>query len=450
MKSTKDYSIIWQIAWPIILSSLANTVINFTDVAFVARVGEKELAASALGGVFYFVLVMIGIGFGIGLQILIARRTGENRNDLIGEIFDNGLLLMLSFTVLMEFLVYLLMPSFINLVVSDSLVADACVQYLFARSWGLFFMMVLIALRSFYTGLASTRIITYTTVVMMLLNILFNYCLTLGNCGFTAMGIFGSGLSSALAEAAAAIYAIVYTFRHSEFSSFNLFRFKKLSVPLTKQIFSLSAPIVFQHLISMMAWFTFFVLIERLGSHELAVSNIVRSIYMVLMTPIWGFSQAANSMVSNLIGQSKVGEVTALVKRVSIMSLITGVITTVLFLIFPEFIFHLTTSDNALIAHATNSFYIICAATVVFSVSMILLSSISGTGSTKAAMYIEISNISIYLIYIFSCSFIFNASVEVIWCSEIVYWLLMGIFSAGYLYSGKWRLNIENLSADHV
>jgi Na+-driven multidrug efflux pump len=53
MKSTKDYSVIWQIAWPIILSSLANTVINFTDVAFVARVGEKELAASALGGVFY-------------------------------------------------------------------------------------------------------------------------------------------------------------------------------------------------------------------------------------------------------------------------------------------------------------------------------------------------------------------------------------------------------------
>jgi DNA helicase TIP49 (TBP-interacting protein) len=35
------------------LSSLANTVINFTDVAFVARVGEKQLAASALGGVLF-------------------------------------------------------------------------------------------------------------------------------------------------------------------------------------------------------------------------------------------------------------------------------------------------------------------------------------------------------------------------------------------------------------
>ena len=405
MEAAKHYFLIWRIAWPIILSSLANTVINFTDVAFVARVGEKELAASALGGVFYFILVMIGIGFGIGLQILIARREGEKRSDLIGEIFDNGILLMLSFTLLMEILVYVLMPAFIHLVISDAAVASACVEYLFARSWGLFFMMVLIALRSFYTGLASTRIVTYSTIVMMVLNIIFNYCLTWGNFGFAALGIFGSGLSSALAEAAAAIYAIIYTFRHSTFRTFNLFRFQNLSIPLTKQIFFLSAPIVFQHLISMMAWFTFFVLIERLGAHELAVSNIVRSIYMVLMTPVWGFSQAANSMVSNLIGQNKLEAVSLLIKRVALMSFITGLITTFLFLLFPGFIFHLTTSDDALIAHATGSFYIICFATVIFSVSMVFLSAISGTGSTKAAMFIEISNISIYLIYIFSCSF---------------------------------------------
>lgn len=450
MKRFKDYSVIWQIALPIILSSLANTVINFTDVAFVARVGEKELAASALGGIFYFVLVMIGIGFGIGLQILIARRNGENRNDLIGEIFDNGVLLMLSFTAIMDVLVYWLMPSFIHLVVSDSTVASACIDYLFARSWGLFFMIILIALRSFYTGLSSTRIITYTTVVMMVLNIIFNYCLTLGNCGFAAMGIFGSGLSSALAETAAAIYAIVYTFRHKVFSAFNLFRFKKLNFSLAKQIFFLSAPIVFQHLISMMAWFTFFVLIEKLGAHELAVSNIVRSIYMVLMTPVWGFSQAANSMVSNLIGQGKSKEVPALIKNVAFMSLVTGILTTLAFILFPSIVFNLTTSDSALIAHAMGSFYVICVASVIFSVSMILLSSISGTGSTKAAMYIEISNISIYLIFIFSCTFVFHTSVEVIWCSEIIYWLLMGIFSAVYLYSGKWKLNIENLAAHHV
>ena len=49
-----------------------------------------------------------------------------------------------------------------------------------------------------------------------------------------------------------------------------------------------------------------FVIIEKIGMHELAISNIIRACYMIMMTPVWGFAESAcNSMVSNLIGQQK-------------------------------------------------------------------------------------------------------------------------------------------------
>ena len=96
LKVQTSYKEIWRIAWPIMLSSMANTVINFTDTAFVARVGEKELAASALGGVFYFVMVMIGVAIGIGSQILIARKAGENKPLEIGVIYDNSFIILLA------------------------------------------------------------------------------------------------------------------------------------------------------------------------------------------------------------------------------------------------------------------------------------------------------------------------------------------------------------------
>ena len=70
------------------MGSLANAVINFTDVAFVARLGETQLAASALGGLFYFVGVMIGFGFGTGIQILIARRNGEGQDKEINKVLQ--------------------------------------------------------------------------------------------------------------------------------------------------------------------------------------------------------------------------------------------------------------------------------------------------------------------------------------------------------------------------
>ena len=84
---------------------------------------------------------------------------------------------------------------------------------------------------------------------------------------------------------------------------------------MMKTIMDLSLPLVVQNLLSMGSWFIFFVFIEKIGKHQLAISNIVRGAYMINMTPIWGFSVAANSMISNIIGQSKQDEVFVLLKK---------------------------------------------------------------------------------------------------------------------------------------
>lgn len=68
---------IWLIAYPILISLIMEQMIGMTDTAFLGRVGEIELGASAIAGVFYTVIFMVAFGFSIGTQILIARRNGE-------------------------------------------------------------------------------------------------------------------------------------------------------------------------------------------------------------------------------------------------------------------------------------------------------------------------------------------------------------------------------------
>src|ERR1051325_11634587 len=87
-------------AYPVMIGSVAITVLNITDTIFLGRVGEVELGASALGGVFYFALVMVGLGIGTGTQIQIARRAGEKNYSAIGEIFDQSLLIFICLAVL--------------------------------------------------------------------------------------------------------------------------------------------------------------------------------------------------------------------------------------------------------------------------------------------------------------------------------------------------------------
>ena len=72
-----------------------------------------------------------------------------------------------------------------------------------------------------------------------------------------------------------------------------------------------------QSFLSLSSWFIFFIIIEKLGERELAISHIIRSIYMVLMIPLFGFSSATNTLVSNLIGQGRSGQVLMLIKKVT-------------------------------------------------------------------------------------------------------------------------------------
>jgi Na+-driven multidrug efflux pump len=68
---------IWNVSSPIFLSLLAQTIIGVTDTAFLGRVGEVELGASAMGSLFYICVFTIAFGFSTGSQIIIARRNGE-------------------------------------------------------------------------------------------------------------------------------------------------------------------------------------------------------------------------------------------------------------------------------------------------------------------------------------------------------------------------------------
>lgn len=78
---------ILQITFPVLMSLLMEHMIGLTDTAYLGRVGEVELGASALAGVYYLVIYMLGFGFSIGAQVLIARRNGAQEYKRIGLVF---------------------------------------------------------------------------------------------------------------------------------------------------------------------------------------------------------------------------------------------------------------------------------------------------------------------------------------------------------------------------
>ena len=200
-------------AYPVIIGALAVTILNITDTIFLGRIGETELGASALGGVFYFVMVMVGVALGVGTQIQIARRAGEKNHSVIGEIFDHCFMLMLVLSVFQFIVLVFFSGPLFEMLVENKEVSRACSEFLKYRSFGIFFVMMATAFRSLYVGIATPKVWGYYSFFMAALNILLGYALIFGNWGFPAMGIAGAGLASSIAEAGGLLFIFIYSRR---------------------------------------------------------------------------------------------------------------------------------------------------------------------------------------------------------------------------------------------
>src|SRR4029079_2952240 len=173
---------------------------------------------------------------------------------------------------------------------------------------------------AFFIGIGNTKVTTWTTGVMVAVNIFFLSVLVFGNLGFPRMEIAGAGLASSLAEFSVTIVMIFYLFRKRFMHHYDLFHFTKTKFSLIWQMIRLSAPLVFQQLISIGSWWFFFLAIEHLGERSLAISNLIRSLYTMYGVPVWALASTTNSMTSNLLGQKKPEEVIPLIKKISVLS----------------------------------------------------------------------------------------------------------------------------------
>jgi putative MATE family efflux protein len=433
MHSYITYRNIWKISYPVMMSSLAASLINATDIAFMGRVSEIALGASAIAGILYVVLAITGNGLGTGLQIMIARKAGENDTEGIGKVFVHGtVLLMLCASVL--FIAMILFSEFVfSAMLKNPALMDACNEYMSYRAPGILFTYASLSLRSFYVGTGNTKPLVYSTAVLLVFNVIFNYALVFGNWGMPAMGIGGSALASTLAEGLSALYFVGHTYLKGYQLKYRFSFLQKWKRELVHELALLSWPLALQYFISLCGWFFFFIFIEHLGSHSLAISNIVRGTYMMMMTPMWGYASTTNSMVSFCLARFGKGSIVPLVRKILIVSMLTSSLVVFVCLSWAEPILGINTSDTMLVKDSMGVFRIVNAALMIFSINIIFMNALTGIGKTRMALVSELIAIVLYLIYLYLITAFTSSGIEIVWCSEFVYWIAMGLLSLYYL-----------------
>lgn len=439
MSSSISYASIWKLTLPIIISGVTQNIVAVIDTLFLSQVGKIELGAAGNGALFYFLIVTIGMGISTGGQIMIAKANGAKNFKSIGSIAEQSLYIFIPLSLFIFIGFQYLYPAFATEISSSKKIGEAAIEFVTYRSFGVLFAFVNFLFIAFYVATKNTNALLYSSLCVAVTNIGLDYSLIFGNFGFPELGIKGAAIASVIAELSAVLFFILYTIRNIDFEKYKFTLSFRLQPILVKRILSVSAPIMVQNLLTFGSWFVFFSIIEQMGEDELAVSHVVRSIYMIMMIPLVGFSTSTNTLVSNLIGEGKQYLVLKIVGRILILSLLSTGFIVVLTVLFGNEIVQFYQLEEQLISPTLSTLTVVNGVVFFFTVAFVLFNAVVGTGKTRVSLLIEIINITIYLSAAFILVNYFSPTIEQVWCVEFFYFSFLALMSFGYLKFGKWE-----------
>ena len=408
------YKSIWLINFPVMMSILIEQLINITDAIFLGHVGEIELGASALAGIWYLAIYMLGFGFSLGLQVVIARRNGEQHYPETGKTFFQGLLFLSGLAILLCTISKVFSPVILIKLIASEKVYSAVIDYLDWRIWGLMFSFPFLALRSFLVGITLTKPLNKAALTAVLVNIPCNWLLIF----HFDLGIAGAAIASSFAELCSLVILSIHVLRKMD-----------------RQVYGLNWQFdkgILYHVCRVSIWSMFNPFIGVLGELELAATNVIRSISTLFFVIVNSLAATTGSLVSNLLGAGQQNQVIPLCNRVIRLGYAVGFPLIILSIICFNPLFNIYSGNESLLQIAQLPFTVALLNYVFALPGYVYMNAVTGTGATRTTFMFQAVTIIAYQIYLWTISN-FSTSLSVYWTAEYLYVILLGVLSVIYL-----------------
>jgi putative MATE family efflux protein len=429
------------LALPISASILVPQINYFTNNIFLGKLGEAELGAAGITGVYYLIFGAIGYALNNGLQSLIAHRAGENRPEEIGKIFAQGLRIALLISLFGIIVTYIAAPYAIHHLLKNEATAKRVIDFLLIRIWGLPFLYLYQMRNALLVGTNQSKFLVIGTLAETLTNIVLDYGLIFGFLGLPKLGFNGAAYASIIAECIGMLVVFAIIRSNSLTQSFKIFQHLKFHKENTWLVVKRSSPLIFQYAMSIISWEIFFILVERNGKGiiDLAISNSMRNIFGLFGVFTWAFAATSSTMVSNIIGQKRDNEVEKLIGNIVKISTGVSLVVFLLLNIFPYSFLRIFSMNELFITEAIPVLRVVSLALVLMSFSTIWLNAVVGTGKTKINLLIECFTVALYLVYIYVVMEVKHLSIAWGWGSEWLYWTSTFLLSYWFIKKGKWK-----------
>jgi MATE family multidrug resistance protein len=439
------YREVLTIAIPLILSTSAWTVQHFVDRMFLTWYSPETIAAAMPAGILHFTIMSLFIGTIGYVSTFVAQYYGAKQFEKIGGAMWQGIYLSILGGLGFFALIPLAEPLF-RFIGHDEIVRQYEVIYFQVLCYGAIPAISASALSGFFAGLGRTWPVMWINVIATSVNLVLDYAMIFGKWGFPEMGIRGAAIATVIAQYVGMLAYVVWLFRRKYDRGYHTLRGWRFDWTICKRLLRFGAPSGIQFFIDIMGITVFILLMGRLGTTNLAATNIAFNINTLAFMPMIGFAIAVSVLVGQHLGNNRPDLAERGVYSGFHITLLYMGSIAVFYVLAPKVILmaYAAQADPATFAEIQRLVIVLLRFVAVYSLfdslNLIFASAIKGAGDTRFVMLaILCLSIGVLIIPSYVALIVMNASVYVGWTIATLYISLMGIvFYIRYL-GGKWK-----------
>jgi multidrug resistance protein, MATE family len=374
---------VFGLAWPVIGENFLETLLGIVDTILVAGLGAVAIAGvgSALQVMFFLISALSALA--VGSAVLVAQAIGAGDTVRASRLGRQSLIWSVLFSIPLTALGFILSEPIIALFGLEPAVAQIGVQYLQVTMGTVVVLVALFIGSGVLRGAGDSRTPLRVTALANLLNVALAYALIYGHMGLPALGPVGSAWATFIARTFALVLLLRALWRGRNGVSISGRGGWRPDLGVARQVLSIGVPAALEQVLATLGFLALALVVARLGTEVLAAQRITFNALSLSFLPGIGFGIAATALVGQSVGARRIAEGSAVARVATTWAVVWMSVIATLLIIFAPQIFHLFTSEAAVIEAGVPGLRVLALTQPFWAVLFVQAGALRGTGNTR-------------------------------------------------------------------
>jgi len=430
---------LWDLSWPMTLSTLLFAIPNMLDGVWLGRLGSQALAAAGLAMSLRITMISPLMALSVAGGAVVARYVGARDQKNADKATLHVVLLMLGSSGTMGIVGLVFKERLLYLVGARDEVLPLAVQYARVVFTGLIAMEMVPSLSGVFNAAGNPKIPLRINLIVACSIVILEPFLVLGVGSLPGLGITGASLSMVIANTFGTLYSFYVLFTGRATARINVYDLR-LDRPMIRRIFRIVLPAFIHRGTPNLAQTILMRLISAYGAVPLAAYSIVMRVVQLALIPCTALAGATGVMVGQNLGAGKPqrSERAAYIAAGTIV--VTAMFVILVISLSASHILKIFNRETEVIKAGVNLIRILGIGLIFSTLNLVMEMGLTGAADTVSPMVISI--ISLWLIQlplIYLLSRVIGLGTTGIWLALVISPLIQCTMTTLRFRQGRWK-----------